>query len=157
MGDTLLSWAWWGGWVILRFALREHAITLAGPTAATFIDPISPDDLREAAVAILQGWTKPILENPSEISGQAYQSYTVLTVCRILYTLQMGSIVSRAAAALWARANLDQCWAPLVERAWIGRQQPQPKANPHDVTATLDFVRYVLERSPQFEIKGIKL
>jgi hypothetical protein len=35
---------------------------------------------------------------------------------------------------------------PLIERALVGRQTPQLKAEPEDVRGTLDFIRYALER-----------
>jgi hypothetical protein len=149
--DPLISRAWWGGWAILRHTLRERGIALAGPPLQTLIDPVSPDDLREAASAILPGWTKQILENPAEISGRGYQSYTVLTVCRILYTLESGLVVSKRAAGEWAQEALDPRWRPLIESAWVGRQNPQLQTNAEDVSQTLDFILYGLEHSQHGE------
>ncbi len=147
MDSDLLSRAWWGGWVILRENLRECGITLAGPPPQTMIDPVSPDDLRQAASAILHGWTKQMLDNPAEISSRGYQSYTVLTLCRILYTLEHGAVVSKPVAAKWAQENLDARWSPLIDRAWVGRQNPGWKAESDDVSGTLDLICYILQTS----------
>ena len=147
LDDASLSRAWWGGWVILRSNLRERGITLTGPAPHTLIDPVTPDDLRQATLAILHGWAAHILEDPAQMDSRGYQSYTVLTLCRTLYTLQYVSLVSKPVAARWAQAALGEPWASLIERAWIGRQNPQLKAQSEDVNGTLDFIRYTLERS----------
>jgi len=150
--SALLSRAWWGGWVLLRESLREEGITLAGPDPRTLIDLVSPKELRQAASAILHGWTKPILDNPAEIDSRGYQSYTVLTLCRILYTLQNGSVATKPAAARWAQETFDLRWMPLIKRAWLGRKNPHLKAASDDVNGTLEFLRYALERSQQHRV-----
>jgi hypothetical protein len=141
------SRAWWGGWVLLRDSLREKGITLAGPAPRMLIDPVSPEELEQAAQAILQGWAAQILDTPAEIDSRGYQSYTVLTLCRILYTLQNSSVASKPVAARWAQETLDPRWIPLIERAWLGRQKAGLKAEPHDVNETLEFIRYTLASS----------
>lgn len=149
--NASLSRAWWGGWVLLREVVREKGMTLAGPAPRTLIDPVSPNDLREAMLALLHGWVMPILDHPAEMDTRGYQSYTVLTLCRILYTLHYGTVASKPVAALWVQETLDQRWTPLIDRAWVGRQNPGLKAQTVDVNETLDFIRYTLERSQQFE------
>jgi len=76
----------------------------------------------------------------------------VLTLRRILYTLQNGSVVSKQVAAGWARETLEERWVPLIERARIGRQNPGLKSEPGDVNETFDFIRYALERSQRIEV-----
>lgn len=149
LDDSLLSRAWWGGWVILRHTLRERGIILAGPAPETFIEPVSPDELREAVVPLLRGWTKGILDDPSQMEHYGYQAYTVLTVCRILYTRENGSIGSKPAAAHWGQETLDPRWKGLIEGALIGRQHPERKPAPEGVRATLEFILFALERSHQ--------
>jgi predicted nucleotidyltransferase len=145
--DARLSRAWWGGWVLLRAVLRESGIALAGPAPETFIAPVSPDDLRQATLAILQGWAAPLLEQPAELANCGYQSYTILTLCRMLYTLEYGAIASKSVAARWAQERLGQPWTALIERAWVGRHNPQVKAREEDVNGTLDFIRFTLEHN----------
>ena len=97
--DPKLSRAWWGGWVLLRAVLRESGVLLAGAAPAVLIDPVSPDELKQASLAVLDGWAGPLLDDPGQIKGRGYQSYCVLTLCRILYTLETGKITSKQAAA----------------------------------------------------------
>jgi hypothetical protein len=49
---------------------------------------------------------------------------------------------------LWALNALDSSWADLIERAMEERPNPslkvREKADPIDVTRTLDFIKYAL-------------
>jgi hypothetical protein len=145
--DPLLSRAWWGGWLVLRAALFEKGITLAGPSPQSLINRVSPDELRQASLANLDGWAVPLLEQPSEFAHRGYQSYIVLTLCRILYTLELGVIASKPVAARWAQAKFGVPWSNLIERTWEGRHNPGMLANPQDVNGTLAFIRFSLEHS----------
>jgi len=73
---------------------------------------------------------------------QGLHSYAVLTMCRALYTLQHGAVVSKPVAARWAQAALGERWAALIERASAWR----PGAQSDHLDETLDFIRYTLER-----------
>jgi hypothetical protein len=81
------------GWVIHRHILRERGITLAGLAPQILIDPVSPNDLKRAMLGLLQGWATQILGAPVQMKRRGYQSYTVLSLCRILYTLEHGTVV----------------------------------------------------------------
>lgn len=139
-------------WLIHRHVLRERGLTLVGPAPQTLIDPVSPNALRRAMLPVLQGWAVYILNHPAEITKRGYQSYTVLSLCRILYTLQTGGVASKPVAARWAQETLDPRWKPLIERTWASRHNPELEASAEDVNGTQEFIRYALERSSQFEL-----
>jgi predicted nucleotidyltransferase len=145
--DPILSRAWWGGWVLLRAVLFDKGITLAGPAPQTLVEPVSPQDLKQATLAILPGWAAPLLDRPEEMDHRGYQSYIVLTLCRMLYTLEYGATASKPVAANWAQARLGAPWAALIERAWSGRHNPGSLANADDINGTLAFIRFTLDRS----------
>ena len=138
-------------WAVHRYVLRERGITLRGPAPQTLIDPVSPEELRQASLESLHGWATQFLNDPAPISNRGYQSYTVLTLCRILYTLKHGAVVSKPVAARWVQERTGERWTPLIERAWVGRHNPQWKAQAEDVDGTLDLIRYALGRSEEFE------
>jgi predicted nucleotidyltransferase len=131
--------------VIQRYMTREQGITLAGPAPETLIDPIQPDELRQATLEVLLGWWAPMLHDPAHLHSSEYQAYAVLTMCRALYTLQYGAIVSKSVAARWAQEALGERWAALIERASAWQHDEQLD----DLNETLDFIRYTLERSQQ--------
>lgn len=140
-------------WIIQRHSLRECGIVVTGPKLQTLIDPVSPNELRKAVVDVLPLWTSPILDDPSEINKRGYQSFFVLSLCRMLYTMEHGVIVSKPFAATWARENLHP-WTSLIERAWTGRQNPGLEAQPEDINGTLDLIRYTLTFSRQIETQN---
>lgn len=130
-------------WVIQRHILRELGVSLLGPPPQTLIDPIQPDELRQAVSALLQGWWASVLHHSNLLPSPGYQDYAVLTMCRALYTLQHGTVVSKPVAARWAQAALGERWAGLIESASAWRN-----GMPFDhLTETLAFIRYTLERS----------
>jgi hypothetical protein len=152
--DPGLSRAWWGGWVFLRAVLWEHGITLAGPNPRTLVEPLRPGELRQAAQATLEGWMEPLLEEIGELAMPGYQSYCVLTVCRLLYTLEQDAIASKQAAARWAQERLEEGWGALIARAWAGRHNPGQGVSPEDIQETRDFIRYALEQSRSRSERG---
>ena len=133
-------------WIIQRHVVREHGIVLAGPEPKTLVDPVSPNDLRQSVADVWPIWIAPILDDPSIISKRGFQSFFVLSVCRVIYTFKYGEIISKKAAMEWAKENLDKCWIPLIERAWEGRQLPGRDATPEDINETLDIMRYALQQ-----------
>lgn len=133
-------------WTFNRHVFREHGRALAGPPLGPLIDPISADDLRRASRSALYNWAAGILRTPEVIARRGYQSYVVLTLCRLLYTLESGRVVPKPDAAGWARQALGGMWAGLIERAWIGRMQPDLAADPGDAAATLAFIRFAQEK-----------
>ena len=135
-------------WIIQRHVLREHVVTMAGPPASTLIDPVLPDELRGAVRGILREWWEPMLLDPAWLrSGDEYQAYAVLTMCRALYTLQHGAVASKPVSAKWARRELGGRWAGLIEWASAWRHD----APAGDLCATLEFVRFTLGRARSFE------
>ncbi|HUE98740.1 MAG TPA: aminoglycoside adenylyltransferase domain-containing protein [Anaerolineales bacterium] len=145
-GEVLHRMAHESDWIIQRHILREHGVVITGPHPQALIDPVSPNDLRIAVAEGLPLWLHPILNTPSEINKRGYQSFFILSLCRMLYTLKHGEILSKAAAAGWALENLDSKWKTLIERALIGRQNPNQNAQPEDINGTLDMMRYTLQQ-----------
>jgi hypothetical protein len=134
-------------WVIQRHILRERGIALAGPAPRTLIDPVLPSDLRWATRATLGEWWAPQLLDPVRLRSREYQAYAILTMCRALYTLEHGVVVSKSVAARWAQKALGEHWGAAIERAlaWPGGPQAQ------DIDEALSFIRYTLESSRQYE------
>ena len=131
-------------WAIHRYVLRERGITLTGPAPKTLIDPVSPDELRQSMLPLLNGWATHLLDHPQEIEGRGYQSYVVLSMCRILYTLQFGEVVSKQKAAGWAVEMVGAKWKGLIERAWVGRQHGELTADEEEVNQTRELIRYTV-------------
>jgi hypothetical protein len=82
------------------------------------------------------------------MESPGYQSFTVLSLCRILYTLRHSDVVSKQMAAHWVIENLGDRWAALIEQslrtrhsgAWENSGEWETQAGP--IEETLNFIRY---------------
>lgn len=140
--------------VVVRWVVREHGIALAGPSPATLVNPIPVEALRQEIMATIKDWGQQILDKPEPFNNRFYQTFIVLSYCRMLHDLHTGSTGSKRAGAEWAKATLDPSWAGLIDRAWDGRPNPalsvwQP-ADPADFKSTLEFVKYVIRASRNY-------
>lgn len=132
-------------WDIHRSMLLKQGIRLAGPAPQNLIDAVSTAQLKQATRIILSDWFAKFILRPNPLSSRGYQSYTVLSICRILNTLAHGGVVSKKAAARWAQRNLKTCWSDLIENAWHGRHNPGQHTSPEELQETIEFIRFALE------------
>jgi hypothetical protein len=139
-------------WLVHYHVVRERGIPLFGPEPKTLIDPVAPEALRTAMSDTLEKWWKPFLADPALLTRSGYPSYTVLTLCRMCYTLATGKIASKTDAARWAKAHLDSRWAPLINAALENRLHPPRETDPAEIARTQDFIRYVLEHTGRVRV-----
>ncbi|MBA3329458.1 MAG: DUF4111 domain-containing protein [Actinobacteria bacterium] len=151
-GASRLVWDDHCNTAIVRWSLREHGVVLAGPDPHTLVEPVSAAQLRSEALAALPkyaAWApEPTRAGPM---SRWKQAYLVVTVCRLLQTLETGTVVSKHDAAEWAKGALDPRWAALIQRADDDRPDPwlrvyQPAAG-EAIDRTLAFVEYGLDVS----------
>ena len=136
-------------WVIQYHIIREQGVVVAGPAPQTLIDPVEADDLRRATLETLQGWWGEQLRDPVRLSSAEYRAYAILTMCRILYTLQHGTIVRKEVAARWAQETLGERWAPLIEQglAWPREERADIMVGRTAMDETCEFIQYTLGRA----------
>jgi hypothetical protein len=135
-------------WIIQRHILREKGLTIAGPPIHTLIDPVAPDALRWASRGILREWWQPQLTDSFRIRSDEYQAYAILTMCRILYTMEHGDVASKPTAAQWAKTLLDAHWSALIDRALVWGHGMELDA----FDDTLAVIRYTLDRSESYDL-----
>lgn len=140
--------------IVVRWVVREHGITLAGPPPATLVDPIPVERLRKEIMATITGWGQEIIAHPDHFNNRFYQSFIVLNYCRMLHDLHTGFPGSKLAGAEWAKAHLDSSWKGLIDRTWNGRPNPalavRERADPKDFEDTLKFIYYVINESKRY-------
>jgi predicted nucleotidyltransferase len=139
------------GWVIERHIVREHGGIVSGPPPETLIDPVSPDDVRAAVRDALNGFWRMQLTEPEErlhrLHLREYQAFAILTMCRALYTLDHGDVVSKPVAAAWAQETFPPPWPTLIAKALRWRHDTRPD----DMTEMLAFVRYTIDRATEMD------
>jgi predicted nucleotidyltransferase len=136
-------------WIIQRHVIREYGVVLEGPDPKSLIDPVSPEEIRQSVLGILEEWWFPMLENPiwlSENRGE-YHAFAVLTMCRALHALQHGTIVSKPIAANWAKDEFRH-WSPLIEMALAS----QHDAKNGFLDKTLEFIQFVKQTTKEWSL-----
>jgi hypothetical protein len=130
--------------MLWKHLLGTHGITLAGRDITKIVAPVTPGELREAAIANLRVWWLPQLEFRGRFLDRAYQAYAVLTLCRALCLMVTGDVVTKPQAAAWAlRSPYLEPWWDLIRAAVA-----YPSAEQVDQrSATLDFIRFALDEA----------
>jgi hypothetical protein len=93
---------------------------ILGPTPYDDVNALLLNLLTRLQVVLgemLREFWQDQLTGPEWLRQRDYQAFAVLTMCRALYTLSEGSVVSKPEAAAWACQTLDPKWRPVIERA----------------------------------------
>lgn len=134
---------------VVRWTLYEYGIALVGPHPKTLLEAIPANSLIQEVRSDMFEWSEQLMQDFEQLNNRWVQAFVVLSYCRMLYTLEVGRITSKPAAAQWAKQNLDPKWVGLIEQAWLDRPNPslksKQKADPVEAQLTLDFARYALE------------
>lgn len=137
--------------IAVKWILREKGVVLAGPDPSEVMDPIPVSQLRMDIYQTFANWAKVIFENSDEIKSHFFQTFAVLSYCRMLNDIRRGDIGSKREGAEWVKANLDPKWHDLIDRAWLGRHNPslsvQRPADPKDVRRSVEFIEICLEEA----------
>lgn len=140
------------GWAFQRHTLWEHGVTVSGPAIRSLIDPVDPEEMHQAAVAIVSGWQEQSRQDPSWIAWahlRGSQAFIVLTLCRIRFSLETGSVASKSAAGRWTQVACGARWSPLIERALasLHDEQEMPEVDYRETLAFLDETAILLQQN----------
>jgi len=133
---------------VVRWTLREHGITLAGPDPKTLVDPVSDEQLHDEARRAMNDHAVWVRRDRTKPMSRWQQPYIVLTFCRGLHTLRFGVVGSKRVAGEWALTAVSPEWRSLVRNALDDRPDPWKRvhedADPDDAARTLAFVDYAV-------------
>jgi Domain of unknown function (DUF4111)/Nucleotidyltransferase domain len=152
-GRTLAMDRLESGWSVQCFTLREHGLAVAGPEPRTLVAAIDPNDMRRAGSAIAGTWLEQARADPSWrawFRQRESQSFVLLTLCRLLYTLETGGVASKPGAARWAQQALGPRWAVLIERALAGQHDPTEIPD-HEAEETVALIQHTVDQFCQWE------
>jgi len=109
---------WDGNPIVWLDYLRSGKILL-GPSPQTFLPEITREIFLDALKRELNYLREEISENPESEWRDVpmYRAYAVVTVCRILYSLNKNDIASKPTAAKWALKNLPKRWHGIIGQA----------------------------------------
>jgi hypothetical protein len=127
-------------WLINNYLLSKHGIALKGPDFRTLISPIDIEDVKKACVRdVFKEW-EPKINDPDYLRNSHYQSYVVLNICRVLYTVMKNELASKRVSIAWAREEFPQ-WGELIQEAenWKYGQKM------HSEDETKKFLKFVID------------
>lgn len=130
-----------------RWTLRHHGVVLTGPPPADFAD-VPAELLRDKMRSQIPGFMTDLATwiRIEEIAWA--QRYAVTTLCRMLFTVRHGTLVSKHQALLWAAEELDQRWRELVlraERERVHGWDPAHRPDHELVEQTHQFAEYATQ------------
>lgn len=129
-------------WIINQYLLYHHGISLLGPNFKELVNEVSIENVREACIRDLFEEWSPKKSDLAWLSNSHYQSYVVLNLCRILYTVVCHSTATKKASALWVKRKFAPQWIPLIETAenWsYGKEMDLPEE-------TIEFIQFVVDK-----------
>ncbi len=135
-------------WVLERWTVRERGVVLLGPDPKTLIDPVSPQEIREAAVAELrqrlQHWRDGSWPR-GELLHRGAQGYEIETACRALFTHETGTLSSKREAIAWALERLPEQWRPLIN--WSQQHHKDRTADDTRIEEVMRFLRWAASQA----------
>jgi Domain of unknown function (DUF4111)/Nucleotidyltransferase domain len=135
--------------LVVYWSLRERGITLIGPEPHSLVAPVPVEALQREVSNTMRTWLEQLLTAPNELDNRFYQPFAVLSYCRMLHTLETGTVESKRAGAMWAKNALDTSWHQLIQRAWDARPgdpslKLRQKADSSDLRSTWEFMEYAV-------------
>ena len=104
-------------WLINNYLLIKYGKTIYGPDFKTLIKyNITIDDIKESCVNdFYKEWVSKI--NDDEwLSNSHYQSYIVINICRIIYTIFNSRTENKQISSKWVKEQYKE-WKNLIEEA----------------------------------------
>lgn len=115
--------------------------------------------MRRAVHAIPASWQEQARHDPAWLAWLRHrenQAFVVLTLCRLLYTLDTATVASKPVAARWAQKALGKRWATLIERSLAGQHDCEETSD-RDMNDTVALIQYTVERFWQWNTQPPKL
>lgn len=135
-------------WIINNYLLYQHSIALIGCDFKTLITQIDILDVQKACVRdLFQEW-EPKITDLEWLDNSHYQSYLVLNLCRILYTVMEGIAGTKKASAEWAKNKFGLPWSKLIAEAqnWqYGKEMPSRNE-------AVDFIKFTIDKIKHTDI-----
>ncbi len=135
-------------WLINNHLLYEHGIPLIGPEFKELIKPIDMIEVQKACIRdLFQEW-EPKITDLKWLDNSHNQSYLVMNLCRILYTVLLGTTGTKTVSAEWVKNIFGLPWSNLIEIAekWKYGREMFLKYE------TIDFIKFCIDTIKQTKL-----
>lgn len=146
----------------VRWILRERGVTLIGQRPETIMPSIPLSELsNEIKTTMLQDMKafEDEINRPRSFWNSRFgQSFAVLTFCRMLHTLNSGTVQSKKAAVEWAKQMVAPKWVDIIDQAWNEREgvrflvKIRQRAEQTMLNETLEFMKYAVTQIGDVEV-----
>ncbi|MBC7877943.1 MAG: DUF4111 domain-containing protein [Anaerolineales bacterium] len=146
----------------VRWILRERGITLMGQKPEIIMQPIPLvelyNEIKKAMLQVMKLFEDEINRPLSFFNSRFGQSFAVLTYCRMLHTLQTGTVQSKKAGVKWAKQFVEPKWVHIIDQAWNEREgvrflvKIRQRAEQTLLYESLEFIKYAVVQIDNIEI-----
>jgi predicted nucleotidyltransferase len=134
-------------WIINLYLLYQHGLALIGPDFKALINPIPMVDVQIACIRdLFQEW-EPKLTDPTWLNNSHYQSYIVLNLCRILYTVMCASTGSKKVSARWVKNEFGE-WSNLIQTAEHWQYGTEMNLR----RETIEFIKFIISKVKKTQV-----
>lgn len=104
-------------WIINNYLLYQKGVAIIGQDFKSLMKPIDIVDVQKACIRdLFQEW-EPKATDFEWLDNSHYQSYLIMNLCRILYTVMCGITGTKNISAEWVKAQFGSPWKNLIETA----------------------------------------
>ena len=117
------------------------------------------DEIKKSMLQSMEIFQSEINRPLSFCNSRFGQSFFVLTYCRMLHTLQTGTVQSKKAGMTWAKQFVDAKWVKLIDQAWKEREGVRFLVKIHQraeqtlLDETLDFIKYAVSQIDNIKVQ----
>lgn len=137
-------------WIINKYQLYNHGISLVGPNFNTLIEPVDIEEVQKASIRdLLEQW-EPKIEEADWLEDSHQQSFLILNVCRILYTVLQAKVgCNKKVSAEWAKNEFPE-WKDLIEEAEGWKYGKEMKR----IDDAVVFIKFAIEKVNETGLLG---
>lgn len=117
--DKLYNEAPYGNeWIINNYILQEYGVALYGKPFKELVPLIDISDVKKACIRdFYKEWLPKTDNDRNSLDDNHIQSYVVLNICRILYTINTNKVGSKTVSSEWVKINLLPEYSDLIVKA----------------------------------------
>ena len=130
-----------------HYLLYNCAIPLVGPNFKELTNPIDIEEVQKACIRDLFTEWEPKIANKDWLDNSHNESYFVLNLCRILYTVMCKSAGSKDTATTWAKSKYG-AWADLINS--VDQWHEGIKLNVRE--KTIEFLGFAIDQVSRTEL-----
>jgi hypothetical protein len=122
---------------------------LFGPQPKTFIPRITRSMLNQALAREVGYLHEELVDKPRSKwrNMPCYRAFSVLTLCRILYTFNTGAVVSKPRAARWALRSVAAPYHAVIRKA-LQDKEPRHRIPLRQLRSLLQYAKVIIESEP---------